>query len=61
MDAASELDIVCSGLEFTIERSSKQIMETVERYNLGMDYRLAAYIVAVEKVFHSLRVSGNIF
>ncbi|VDO06580.1 unnamed protein product [Rodentolepis nana] len=61
MDTASELDIVHSGLEFTIERSSRQVMETAERYGLGLDFRLAAYIVAIEKVFHSLRASGNVF
>nr|CDS25323.1 Glutamate dehydrogenase mitochondrial [Hymenolepis microstoma] len=61
MDTASELDIVHSGLEFTIERASRQVMETAERYGLGLDFRLAAYIVAIEKVFHSLRACGNVF
>ncbi len=61
MEGASELDIVNSGLEFTMERAAKQIMEIAERYNLGLDFRTAAYILAVEKVFHSLRLSGNVF
>ncbi|VDD79652.1 unnamed protein product [Mesocestoides corti] len=61
MDGASELDIVNSGLEFTMERAANQIMEIADRYGLGLDFRTAAYILAVEKVFHTLRLSSNIF
>lgn len=61
MDNASELDIVNSGLEYTMERAANQIMEVAERYNLGLDFRTAAYILAVEKVFYALHLSGNIF
>ncbi len=61
MEGASELDIVNSGLEFTMERAVHNMMAIAERYNLGLDFRTAAYILAVEKVFHSLRLSGNVF
>lgn len=61
MQGASELDIVNSGLEFTMERAAHCIMDIAERYNLGLDFRTAAYILAIEKVFHSLRLSGQIF
>ncbi|KAH9282219.1 Glutamate dehydrogenase 1, mitochondrial [Echinococcus granulosus] len=61
MKNASELDIVNSGLEYTMERAANQIMEVAERYNLGLDFRTAAYILAVEKIFYALHLSGNIF
>ncbi|KAL7057813.1 hypothetical protein AAHC03_016421 [Spirometra sp. Aus1] len=61
MENASELDIVNSGLEFTMEKAAKSMMEVADRYNLGLDFRTAAYICAIEKVFHTTRLSGNIF
>ena len=61
MENASELDIVVSGLEYTMERAAKQVMGIADRYNLGLDFRTAAYILAVEKVFYALSVSGHIF
>ncbi|VDK41208.1 unnamed protein product [Dibothriocephalus latus] len=37
------------------------MMDTADRYNLGLDFRTAAYICSIEKIFHTTRLSGTIF
>lgn len=61
MDGASERNIIYSGLEYTMEHAAKTMMEISERYQLGLDFRTAAYIAAVERIFAVHHLSGNIF
>lgn len=58
---ASEKDIVHSGLEFTMERSANRIMTTAKAYDLGLDIRAAAYVVALEKIFNTYSEAGLTF
>ncbi|CAH1127078.1 unnamed protein product [Ceutorhynchus assimilis] len=55
---ASEKDIVHSGLSFTIERTAKAIQLTAAELDLGINFRLAAYVNALVKVFHTYATSG---
>ncbi len=58
---ANEQDIVHSGLEYTMERSAKQLLRIAQKYELGLDIRTAAYISAIEKIFHVYYAAGLTF
>merc|ERR1711973_864770 len=58
MAGASEKGIVHSGLDYSMERTAKGIMKTVDKYNLGIDLRTAAYINSVTKIFNTYKTAG---
>jgi len=61
MGGASEKDIVHSGLDYTMERSARNIMKVAMQYNLGLDLRTAAYVHAIEKIFKTYADQGLAF
>ena len=61
MSGASEKDIVQSGLDYSMERTARSIMDTTMAYDLGLDLRTAAYINSVSKIFKTYRDAGLTF
>ncbi|MDZ7735362.1 MAG: Glu/Leu/Phe/Val dehydrogenase [Gammaproteobacteria bacterium] len=50
---ADELDLVRSGLDDTMRHGYQEMHEALEQYNLGTDYRTAAYVIAINKIARS--------
>merc|ERR1712098_236906 len=61
MSGASEKAIVHSGLDYSMERTARNIMKTAIEFDLGLDLRTAAYINSVSKIFNTYRASGLAF
>merc|ERR1712045_176553 len=61
ISGASEKDIVHSGLDYSMERTAKNIMKTVDKYNLGIGLRTAAYINSVPKIFGTYKTAGMVY
>merc|ERR1711913_64626 len=58
MSGASEKDIVHSGLDYSMERTARSIMNTAQEFNLGIDLRTAAYVNSISKIFTTYRSAG---
>ena len=58
MSGASEKDIVNSGLDYTMARTAKGIMDTNINMDLGFDLRTAAYINSILKIFSTYKDAG---
>ncbi|XP_050309051.1 glutamate dehydrogenase, mitochondrial-like [Anthonomus grandis grandis] len=55
---ASEKDIVHSGLAYSVERTAKGIQSTAADMDLGTDFRLAAYVMALMRIFDTCATAG---
>ena len=58
MSGASEKDIVHSGLDYSMERTARNIMNTAIKMDLGLDLRTAAYVNSISKIFTTYKDAG---
>merc|ERR1712116_106501 len=58
---ASEKDIVHSGLDYSMERTATNMMNTAIKMDLGLDIRTAAYINSITKIFQTYMAAGLTF
>jgi len=53
LKAVTEKDIVHSSLNYWMKDSANEIIARLEEYDLGLDLRTAAYILAIERVYYT--------
>lgn len=58
IDGVTEKQLVHHAMQRTMMKAAGEIVQQAEDYNLGLDMRTAAYIVALEKIFRSFRKAG---
>ena len=61
LSGASEKDTVHSGLDYSMERSAQDIIDTALALDLGLDLRTAAYVNSITSIFDTYRDSGLTF
>jgi len=61
MSGASEKDIVHSGLDMSMEKTARNMMNTAIKMNLGLDIRTAAYMNSISKIFTTYQLAGLTF
>ena len=53
LKGVTEKDIVHSSLNYWMKDSANEIIARLEEYDLGLDLRTAAYILAIERVYYT--------
>ena len=60
VSGASELDLVRSGLDDTMRMAFQDIREVMKQYPEIIDYRTAAYVLALGKIVQNYEATGLI-
>ncbi|GJQ69307.1 Gdh [Trypoxylus dichotomus] len=55
---ATEKIVVEQGLQWTMQEAFKELRETAKEFNLGTDFRTAAYACSIKKIFETINEAG---